>query len=223
MKNKIVVVIPTASDSVDEELIMRKCGADCKVDVVRNKDGRSLTEIYDEKLNEYGKDGECVIVFMHDDVAVSTRGWGQKIIELFNSSNYGIIGVAGSEEINSGMTWWANKGRLHGKVMHSKEGSCWVSEFGENEKDVYDVCVVDGLFLAVNPSILKCGFDLNVKGFDFYDVSFCLDNFLQGVRICVTNLVRVVHGSVGELKPSWYENRDAMIEKYKNNTPICVK
>lgn len=221
-KRKIVVVIPTCSDEVDTETISRKCGAEVVIDVIDNKEGVSLTELYGMKLDEHKAD-DTIIVFMHDDVIVTSPKWGEKLLEIFNTTEYGIVGVAGSEILGNECVWWSDLTKTHGMVMHSKDGSCWISEFGKtNDEPLYDVCVVDGLFMAVDPNRVKNGFDKDFGGFDFYDISFCADNFLSGVGIAVTTEVKLVHGSVGEMKPNWYVNQKKAIEKYKDKLPITI-
>ena len=78
--------------------------------------------------------------------------------------------------------------------------------------------------MAVHTKRISKDFDESIKGFDFYDIDFCLANFIdKKTKIGVTTNIRVAHNSVGKLKPTWYENRDLINEKYKNYLPINLK
>ena len=66
-------------------------------------------------------------------------------------------------------------------------------------------------------------FDDTLKGFNFYDIDFCLANYIDGkCKIGVTTNIRLAHKSVGELSDNWYENRDIIREKYGKYFPIKI-
>jgi hypothetical protein len=91
------------------------------------------------------------------------------------------------------------------------------------DKDLQEVCVIDGLFMAVHRKRITKGFD-ETKKFDFYDVSLCLDNFLDGkTKIGVTTNIRVAHNSIGQMRPEWYTAREEVNKKYGDKYPIEVK
>ena len=86
-----------------------------------------------------------------------------------------------------------------------------------------EVCVIDGLFMAINRKRISKNFDDKLKGFNFYDIDFCLANYIDGkCKIGVTTNIRLAHKSVGELSDNWYENRDIIREKYGKYFPIKI-
>ena len=80
-----------------------------------------LTEIYNKGLKESTND---IVVFCHDDIVFTKPKWAKKLINHFDDTDYGILGVAGSTEIPATAVWWQDiKGRhlikVVGIVTHS--------------------------------------------------------------------------------------------------------
>ena len=70
---------------------------------------------------------------------------------------------------------------------------------------------------------IKKNFDPNIKGFNFYDIDFCLSNYIEGkCKIGVTSNIRIAHNSIGELTDEWYQNREIVNNKYKDYFPIKI-
>ena len=83
-----------------------------------------------------------------------------------------------------------------------------------------EVCVVDGLFIAVQVERISHLFDESYK-FNYYDIAFCLSNFLEGkTKIGVTTNIRIAHNSIGELKQEWYDNREKIRMQFGDFFPI---
>jgi hypothetical protein len=188
-----------------------------------NPEGVGLSEIYNTMLKE-DKTENDIIVFIHDDIEFLRKGWGGEILRLFNENeDYGIIGIAGSAQFDANATWWQYEKKF-GQVLHRHEGKSWLTAFSPLlDKDLQEVCVIDGLFMAVHRKRITKGFD-ETKKFDFYDVSLCLDNFLDGkTKIGVTTNIRVAHNSIGQMRPEWYTAREEVNKKYGDKYPIEVK
>lgn len=188
--------------------------------IYENNNQYSLSEIYNKGLLESKND---VIVFMHDDIMIETPTITKKILKLFeNNSDYGIIGLAGTDELVSGM-WWEKREKMYGQVKHQHEGKTWKNTysegFGDNLKEV--VCV-DGLFFAVHKKRISEGFDEEFKGFHFYDIPFCILNFMKGVKIGVTTKIMVIHKSIGMVDKKWEKNKLFFEAKYGNNLPLTI-
>jgi hypothetical protein len=165
-----------------------------------------------------------IIVFCHDDIEFLKKGWGEEVINLFaRNKKFGIIGVAGSAEFDEKGAWW-NYSKKYGQVLHKHDGKSWLTAFSPLlDKDLEEVCVIDGLFMAVKRSRISRNFDPELPGFDFYDIDFCLANFLDGkTKIGVTTNIRLAHKSIGELSENWYKNRELINEKYGDDFPIRV-
>ena len=186
-----------------------------EVNIYENDGVSSLTEIYNIGLKESKNE---IVVFMHDDLILETSNMTPKIVKLFEKhSEYGIIGIAGTDKLTSGM-WWQNRENMFGVVGHIHEGKRHVNHYSKGVfNDVLkDVVVVDGLFFAVHKGRIKKGFNEQFKGFHFYDISFCIENFLEGVKIGLTTKLGVTHKSIGMVNKQWEKNKlffEALFEK----------
>ena len=228
MDNSIAVVVCSRETSEQKkdfiQHIKDTCGCNAHVYFLINQDGVGLTQIYEDMLKSDKVDNN-VIVFIHDDIEFLKKGWGAEILRLFNEhKDYGIIGVAGSAQFDENGAWWQYK-KKYGQVLHRHDGKSWLTAFSPLlDHDLQEVCVIDGLFMAVHKKRISKNFDPEVKGFNFYDIDFCLANYIDGkTKIGVTTNIRIAHNSVGEMKSEWYTNRDQINEKYKDYYPIDLK
>lgn len=183
-----------------------------------------LSELYHNVMTEPKIESE-IIVFCHDDIDFLKKGWDDEIYRLFKEhKDYGIIGVAGSAEFDEGAAWWNYK-KKYGQVLHRHDGKSWLTAFSPLlDHDLEEVCVIDGLFMAVNRNRVSKNFDKDLPGFDFYDIDFCLANYVDGkTKIGVTTNIRIAHNSIGELSQGWHENRLIINNKYNDYYPIKVK
>ena len=178
------------------EHLLKACG-NPKVEIIEyvNK-GESLTKFYNRALNETKNN---IVVFVHDDVVVETKQIASKITRMFEKNpEYGIIGVAGTKYMSETGRWWDNPKSMYGRVAHTHEGKTWLSEYSPSQdKRIEEVAIVDGVFFAVHKDRLKKQFDETVEGFHFYDVDFCFQNHMEGVKVGVTTEIRINHMSIG--------------------------
>ena len=203
---------------------LKKCSGELKkVEVIEyiNK-GEGLTKFYQKALEEAKYD---IIVFCHDDILLETNQIAKKIIRLFNNNpEHGIIGVAGSKYMPKTGRWWDDKKKMYGKVKHTHNGKSWLSSYsGDLGNELTDAVIVDGLFFSVHRNRIKKGFNLEVKGFHFYDVDFCFRNYLEGVKVGIHTNIRVNHMSIGQTNDEWEDNRKLFAEKYKEHLPVKIK
>ena len=182
----------------------------------------SLTEIYNKALKETNND---IVVFLHDDVLLETKQWGNKLLKTFEKNpEYGIIGVAGTKYLPESGQWWVKPKKMYGRVKHTHNGKSWLSSYSEDlGQHVEEVLIVDGLFFAVDKRKIKEKFNESVKGFHFYDVTFCFENYLKGVKVGVITSIRVNHMSIGMTNEQWEENRQQFSETFKEDLPVNIK
>ena len=179
----------------------------------------SLTEIYNKGLQDSKYD---IVVFCHNDVIFNQKYWGKRVLEHHTKKpDYGILGVAGTSYMPKSGMWWEIQGEMVGQVYHQKDGKRWVSEYNKPfGSKIIDSVVVDGVFFSVKKSNLKSNFDESFKGFHFYDISFCLSNHLEGVKIGTISNVSLTHLSIGMTNSQWEENRKQLSNKYGDKLPI---
>ena len=222
MENQLTVVVSSKKDVSESKLLLdnikNTVGVQCNIFYIKN-DGVGLTTVYSEAMSRCETD---IIVFVHDDIEFLRDGWGEEIIRLFNDNKeYGIIGVAGSSEFDSNAMWWKYE-KKYGQVLHRNDGKSWLSSYSPLlKKDLEEVCVIDGLFIAIDKNRVSKPFNKDIDGFNFYDIDFCLSNFLDGkTKIGVTTNIRIAHNSIGMLSENWFKNREIINKKYGKNYPI---
>ncbi len=224
-KNNELVSVVISTRNINDEYLkhVEKMFSHPKTEIlVYENDGvNSLTEIYNIGLKEAKND---IVVFMHDDLILETPNMTPKIVKLFEKhSDYGIIGIAGTDNLTSGM-WWQNRQNMFGVVGHIHEGKRHVNHYSKGVfNDVLkDVVIVDGLFFMVRKSHLKKEFNEEFKGFHFYDISFCVENFLEGVKIGLTTKFGVTHKSVGATNKQWEKNKLYFEALFGNKLPLAT-
>jgi hypothetical protein len=182
-----------------------------------NNGEKSLAQVYNEILEESNTD---IVILCHDDIYFEATGWYNKILKHFEKSDFGIIGMAGSTSMPASGQWWENRKKMVGIVNHEHEGKKWESKYSESfHNNIFETVIVDGLFMAIHKKRIKSNFIEDFKGFHFYDIPFCFENHLQGVKVGVITNVRVTHKSIGQTNEQWEENRKLFAEKYKDSLP----
>ena len=190
------------------------------IEIINN--GESLTKSYNRGLKQAKND---IVVFCHDDITIETKQWGNKLVKLFDKNpEYGIIGVAGSKNMPVSGQWWENRNKMYGRVAHTHEGKTWLSAYSDDlGQNLEEVVIVDGVFFAIHKTRTKEIFNENVEGFHFYEITYCFENFLKGVKIGVNTVIRINHKSIGMTNEQWENNRQIFSEKFKDNLPVDIK
>lgn len=204
-----------------QEYFKKSCGHP-KVEVIEkvNPNGKSLTEVYNEILNESSND---IVVLCHDDIYFEKNGWGNKIIKHFDKTDYGILGVAGTTYLPKSGMWWEDRSKMYGVVNHEHEGKKWESKYSDSlGNDIQQTVLVDGLFIVIHKKRIKETFNEEVKGFHLYDVDFCFRNYLHEVKIGVLYNIRLTHKSIGMTNEEWEKNRILFSEKWSDYLPVKI-
>ncbi len=219
----ISVVIPTRE--IDDNYLkhVSKMFSHPKTEIIvyENNGEKSLPQIYNQGLNESTND---IVVFMHDDLILETSNITPKIIKLFDKHlDYGIIGLAGTDNLLSGM-WWQDRTSMYGVVGHENEGKRHVnhSSKGDYSEKLKEVVVIDGLFMMIHKGRIKHKFNEQFEGFHFYDLPICLENHLDGVKVGVTTKIRVTHKSIGMVNKKWEKNKLLFEALYESNFPLSL-
>lgn len=213
-----VVYCTRKSNRKHYDHIRKSSGLTSKIEVIEIvNEGESLTKAYNRGLKEATND---IVVFCHDDIVFTKDGWGRKLIKHFNKSDFGILGIAGTTDMDVSGRWWTDASKMVGVVKHSHEGRTWESKYSGNFTDrIIETVTVDGLFFVVHKDRIKETFDEAVEGFHFYEVNFNLRNHLAGVKIGVIFDVKVTHKSIGQTNDEWEKNRIKFSEEFKDKLP----
>lgn len=220
-----MITIAYSSKSPKPELIKhfkKSSGYEKGIHVIEkiNNGEKSLSEVYNEIINESPND---IIILTHDDIYFDTNAWYNKILRHFEKTDYGILGMAGTTYLLETGKWWENRMKMVGIVNHEADGRKWESKYANNiGNDIKQVVIVDGVFIAIHRGRLKKHFNEEFKGFHFYDLPFCFENHLEGVKVGVMTNVRITHKSIGMTNEQWETNRQFFSKKYAKNLPSKI-
>ena len=201
---------------------LKKSSGFKKLEVIEkvNNGEKSLSQVYNEILSEAKTD---IVVLCHDDIYFDTSSWYHKLLKHFEKSDFGIIGMAGTTEMPSSGMWWENRKKMIGIVNHESDGKKWVSKYSEDLNNrIKETVIVDGLFIAISKKRIKHNFVEDFKGFHFYDIPFCFQNHIDGVKVGVITNIRMTHKSIGQTNQQWEDNKSLFAEKYKENLPCKI-
>jgi GT2 family glycosyltransferase len=175
--------------------------------------GEGLTKPYNKFLKESKYD---ITVFIHDDLILPNDNWGKSLLNHFNNSDYGILGVAGTTRLSETGVWWTNRELMLGCIKHAHEGKSLESRYCYNNNyGILEAVVIDGLFMAIDKTKIKKEFDEDFTGFHFYDIPFCVLNHSEGVKIGVIFDIKLTHKSIGMTNLDWDNERLKFINKYQ--------
>ncbi|MCP3717972.1 tetratricopeptide repeat protein [Paraburkholderia sp. CNPSo 3281] len=182
---------------------------------------RGLSSIYNEAI-DYATQHPAILVFVHDDVWLSDNFWNERIRESL--ARFDVVGLAGNvRRLPRQPAWcyptpdlrreepqYVSGTVAHGKGFPSKN----VLTFGPSGKECK---LLDGLLLIADSETInrrELRFDEQFE-FHFYDMDFCRQAELKGLRMGTWSL-SVVHESVGSFgSRSWREGYDLYLSKYK--------
>ena len=181
---------------------------------------RGLSSIYNAAIEE-AKQRPAILVFIHDDVWLNDFFWTERIRESL--ARFEVVGLAGNlRRVPHQPAWafatpdlqWDERKYLSGTVGHGTGFPCnTTSTFGPSGQECK---LLDGLLLiADSDTLVKSGlrFDEQFK-FHFYDMDFCRQAELKGLRMGTWPL-SVVHESGGAFgTPSWREGYASYLGKY---------
>lgn len=224
-KNNGPISVVIATRKINDEYIthVEKMFSHPKTEILvyENDGSESLAKIYNDGLKDSKND---IVVFMHDDLILETKNITPKVIRLFEKNpEFGIIGLAGTDNLISGM-WWQDRSSMYGVVGHEHEGKRHVNHYskGDYSEKIKEVIVIDGLFMMVHKQRIKHTFNEQFEGFHFYDLPIAIENYLDGVKIGVTTKIRVTHKSIGMVNKKWEKNKLFFEALYEKNFPLKV-
>lgn len=220
----ITVGFSTREDNKEYIDYLKKTSGVKNVQVIQkiNNGEKSLAQVYNEIIDESEYD---IVVLVHDDIKLETN-WGKILIKDFNSNpEFSIIGKAGSCYFpESGIYWERIFQTMVGQVYHHPKGQRkWLSKYSPKLPFLVPVVTIDGLFISFDKNKIKHRFDETIGKFHFYDHSFCLPNFLDGVKIGVTSSFEITHESVGQPNNEFFVTKEKFLEKYKSHLPLDLK
>jgi GT2 family glycosyltransferase len=188
----------------------------------QNNNQYSLAEVYNKGISQSKYN---IVVCCHNDIKLE-NGWGKKLLKDFNDNpDFGIIGKAGSCYFpQSGIYWERMNETMVGQVYHHPpDKNKWLSKYSAKLPFLIPVVTIDGLFITFDKNKIKHNFDETIGRFHFYDHSFCLPNYLVGVKLGVTTSFEITHESVGQPNQEFFDSKEVFLKKYGSNLPLDLK
>lgn len=188
----------------------------------QNNNQYSLAQVYNSGITESIFD---VVVCCHNDIKLE-KGWGKKLLQDFEDNpDFAIIGKAGSCYFpKSGVYWEKMYETMVGQVWHHPTGQKkWINNYSPKLPFLIPVVTIDGLFISFDKTKIKHTFDETIGKFHFYDHSFCVPNYLDGIKLGVTSSFEITHESIGQPNQEFFESKELFVKKYKEVLPLDLK
>jgi hypothetical protein len=148
------------------------------------------------------------LLFMHEDVAFHTQGWGKALITLLQQPHVGLVGVSGAVYKSKYPSTWSMIPEEYYRInalQRWKDGR--ITKHIQKESDVAEyspVAVIDGVFMAVRKEVwLQYKFnEEHLHGFHLYDTDTSL-RIGQKYQVVVSHQILLEHFSEGNLSKDW--------------------
>jgi hypothetical protein len=223
----VTALISTRDTQVTEtksNLLAQLCRSN--IDVKLGVGQHSIFDFYNDAVKSMADlPSDHIVIMCHDDIEIlNDREDFKDILDKGLKPSVGFVGVAGTTLLGTDAVWWEiNRRRagLHrGMVYQGKrltDPFVQCNMFGVTNNEVV---VLDGCFMAARLGTLR---DINLArpdefqgNWDFYDLFYTMQTFLQGKKNMVIPVV-ILHNSPGSLvgRDSWVKNREAFQKMFE--------
>lgn len=166
-----------------------------------------------------------LLCFMHEDIRFHTPNWGLVVVEVLADPTIGVLGVTGGQyQVAAPAAWWGcGLDRCRENVLNVfPDGHTEMDLRNPEGQELTDVAVVDGLWMCSRKEVWQAHpFDATVfTDFHFYDVDYCTELYLDGLRVCVTFRLLIEHHSRGSVNASWLLNALRYQQKRRHVLPF---
>lgn len=138
----------------------------------------SMTAGYNEGMQ---KSDAKYKVYLHQDVFVVNRDFIRNLLEIFEDSEIGMVGMVGSPKLPADGVMWS--GERIGRLFTSNVKEAGPAVIGMAPKPYGEVEAVDGLLIATQTDVPWR--EEVFKGWDFYDISQSMEFRKRGYKVVV--------------------------------------
>lgn len=205
------------------DALKRTAGITLDIHVTDNRaDARPIAEVYNDSAN---MSESPYLLFIHEDVIISSHGWGRKLLDKLSEPDTGVIGFAGSTLRVPVPGGWDQGGPeyMRASLRHIEHGEERTMSFGAVDGETFrQVIAVDGLAMAVRRDVwARHPFDeAMLTGFHCYDIDFSVEIASAGLRNYVMYGVDVLHLSAGSYSDSWLRHTIDMFYAKWSRIPV---
>lgn len=233
-KNTGISVIVCSRDQASRDrlhsCVADTAGAEFEIIAFDNSDKKwGICKVYNHCAEKAAYPYLC---FIHEDVVITTKGWGAALIEFAESApDCGVVGIAGGTAVHRNFISW-NDGWPDRKVRYrfwdpngkprpggALEYSCYNPDDAEFAKAV----TIDGCFLFVAQDVFaEKPFNEDVfTGFHFYDADFSLEiSRIKQNYVCFK--IDIYHYSSGTHNKDFCQSARKFQLKWKNLLPLAL-
>lgn len=188
-----------------------------------SKNNYSIYEAYNLGIEKSKGD---LICFLHDDILLHTKGWGNIIKNIFSSNeDVGLLGIAGSKIKTKTPSAWSDcpEDKMCIYILQHFPGKeNRMIDVGFNFGFTEEVVGIDGVFMILRKDKRIC-FKKNIKGFHNYDFNISCEYKRFGYKILVSNQILIEHFSLGILNGDWVESTYKMHKIYRYLLPMSLE
>lgn len=214
-KHKICFIICTNDEQQLQECVMYlsllHVPEGYQTDIITVTDASSMTSGYNEAMR--ASDAKYKI-YLHQDTFIVEPNFLDYLLKLFKKdSKIGMIGIVGAEKLSKdGVMWHEQRcGNFYRLEELIKSGFDNIIHLKRGHKEVE---VIDGFLMATQ-------YDLPwredaFRGFDFYDVSQCMEFRREGYKIAIPAQKNnwVIHACGAPTFWHYNENREILLQEY---------
>lgn len=227
----ISIIIASANKNQLQALtqnIRETIGVPHEVLAFENSGGKKgICQIYNEGIAQAKHE---ILCFMHEDIFIHTKDWGNIVAGIFSRHNIGVLGIAGASYKSLTPSGWLSLSSVETEYSNLIQSFKYAAEptrhhlINRGEKRLAQVACVDGVWFCVPKKIVAAvRFDESTfKGFHCYDVDFCLA-VGRHHDIVVTFDVLLHHFSEGNFGRVWIQEILKLYNKWVDLLPICTE
>jgi GT2 family glycosyltransferase len=187
---------------------------------------QGLPTRYNEAIEE-ARSSPAVLVFVHDDVHLLGYFFADEIRKALK--RFEVVGIVGNRRRvprqpswafshfdDSGAGIWDAAGNLSGAMGYGK-GSQLIG-FNDFGPTCQEVKLLDGMLLAAESSVLLANEVFFDERFDFhfYDLDFCRQAEMKGLRLGTWNISAIHEGLQSLDTPEWKRAYACYLEKWQS-------
>ena len=170
-----------------------------------------------------------ILCFLHEDISIDTRNWGQLVCDYLEDNHTGMLGVAGGDTKSKVPAPWAisvysNEINIvqHDK-LNKKPARHIVVTNPERTGKIKQVVTLDGVWLCTRKEVFdQFRFDeTTFPGFHGYDVDLSLQVNSRYKLYVVFDII-IHHYSEGTPDRNWLESTILVSKKWKQHLPVSV-
>lgn len=210
--------------------ISNTIGVEYEIIKIDNPGKMGICEAYNQGIAKAKYD---ILCFAHEDIGFVTKNWGDKVLDIFNSSpDVGLLGAAGNVYKSLTPSHWSfptanNNSFFLNVILKNQDNELNPTTLlYSNPKNcqLQQVATIDGFWFCVPIKVIQeFPFDeITCSGFHGYDIDYSL-TVQEKYKVVVTFEVLIQHFSAGTFKKKWIDATIKVHKKWKEKLPVLIE